>query len=242
MRRIKGVVTVITVAVAVGGTVAGCSSSSKSDAGGGGATATGQSTATTQPQATQSQSPTPSMAAAPSAATTSSAPAQASSSVGVSAQGVPTSIDPCKVVPQAEASTLAGASFGPGVAETDGTSKRCTYGGQTLNVFTVEAAQTTDATAAQAAWNAAEAQVKTELTQKVPPGVNLAVANTDVAGIGDKAAVISGTATFQGQTLGISGIYVLQGAKFFAFQDLKLGTPPSAAAMEAEAKTALGRI
>jgi hypothetical protein len=233
----RGVFAVVTVAVAVGGTVAGCSSS-KSGTQGGGATATGQASAT-QTQATPTQSPT--VAASSSAAATSSAP-PAAASASASVQGVPTSIDACQLVPQAEASALAGASFGPGVPETSGLSKRCTYGGQTLNIFTVEVAEATDAAAAQAAWNDAEAQVKAELTQKVPPGINLIVANTDVSGLGDKAAVISGTATIQGQTLGISGIYVLKGAKFFAFQDLKLGTPPTQAAMEAEAKVALGRL
>lgn len=238
MRRMRGVVAAVTVAVAVGGTVAGCSSSSKSGAQGGGATATGQASAT-QTQATQAQSPT--VAASSSAAATSPA-VQASASVTASAQGVPTSIDPCQLVPQAEASALAGASFGPGTSETAGLSKRCTYGGQTLNVFTVEVAEATDATAAQAAWDQAQAQVDAELKQKLPPGINIAVANTNVSGIGDKAAVLSGTATIQGQTIGISGIYVLKGAKFFAFQDLKLGTPPTQAAMEAEAKVALGRL
>lgn len=237
MRRMRGAVAAVTVAVAVGGTVAGCSSN-KSGAQGGGATATGQASAT-QTQATQSQSPT---VAASSSAPATTAAAEPTVSTSVSVPAVPTSIDPCKLVPQGEASALAGASFGPGVAETAGMSKRCTYGGQTLNIFTVEAAQAADAAAAQAAWNDAEAQVQAELTQKVPPGINLTVANTNVSGLGDKAAVISGTATIQGQTLGISGIYVLQGAKFFAFQDLKLGTPPTAAAMEAEAQLALGRL
>lgn len=238
MRRMRGVVVAVTTAVAVGATAAGCSSGS-SGAQGGGATTTGQVGAT-QTQATQTPSPTVAASPSPTASTPASQPAVAGGSV--SAQGVPTSIDPCQLVPQAEASALAGASFGPGVAENTGDSKRCTYGGQTLNIFTVEAAQATDAAAAQAAWNDAEAQVNAELTQKVPPGIHLIVANTNVPGLGDKAAVISGTATIQGETLGISGIYVLKGAKFFAFQDLKLGTPPTQAAMEAEAKVALGRI
>ena len=239
MRRMRGVFAVVTVAVALGGTVAGCSSSSKSGTQGGGATATGQASAT-QTQATQAQSPT--VAASSSAAATSSAPGPVAASGSATVQGVPTAIDPCQLIPQAEASALAGASFGPGTVETAGLSKRCTYGGQTLNVFTVEVAEAADATAAQAAWNEAQAQVDAELKQKLPPGINIAVANTNVSGIGDKAAVLSGTATIQGQTIGISGIYVLSGAKFFAFQDLKLGTPPTQAAMEAEAKVALGRI
>ena len=239
MRRMRGVVAAVTVAVAVGGTVAGCSTSSKSGAQGGGATATGQASAT-QTQATQTQSPAVAASSAP--AQTSPPPVAASASATASVPGVVPSVDPCQVVTEAEASTLAGASFGPGKSETAGLSKRCTYGGQTLNVFTVEVAQATDATTAQAAWDQAVAQVNAALKQQLPAGVTLTVGNTSVAGIGDKAAEISGTATIQGQTIGISGIYVLSGSRFFGFQDLKLGTPPTAAVMEAQALTSLGRI
>ncbi len=240
MRGTRGGAVAIAVAVMVGGMAASCSSSSKSGTQGGEATATGQVSVTQ----TQAPSPSPTVVTPPSqtvaAASTSAPPAVAGGSA--SAQGVTTSIDPCQVVTQAEASAIAGTSFGAGQAETAGLSKRCTYGAQTLNVFTVEAAQATDAAAAQAAWNDAAAEVNATLHQKLPPGVTLAVANTNVSGIGDKAALISGTATIQGRTFGISGIYVLKGAKFFAFQDFLLGTPPSGGVMEAQAQKALGRI
>ncbi len=51
-----------------------------------------------------------------------------------------------------EASTLAGATFGPGVESTtpDGGGKICTYGANTTNVFTVEVAQAKDIATAQA--------------------------------------------------------------------------------------------
>jgi hypothetical protein len=46
-----------------------------------------------------------------------------------------------------------------------------------------------------------------------------------------------------GQKIGISGIYLLKGATFLAFQDLLLGhNPPSSAPLQAEARTALGRV
>ncbi len=241
MRRMRGAVVAITVSVAVGGALAGCSSSSKTGAQGDAATASGQASVT-ETQSTQSQSPTVAASPSPTAAASTSAPPAPSAGVSASASGVVTSIDPCALVPQAEASALAGTSFGPGVAETAGLSKRCTYGGQTLNVFTVEAAQATDAATAQAAWDETETQVNAALKQQVPAGVNLTVGKTEVTGVGDKAAVISGTATVQGRTIGISGIYVLSGAKFFAFQDLRLGTPPTTAALVAEAQTAIGRL
>lgn len=238
MRRMTGAVAVLTAAAVGGSVLAGCSSSGKTGAQGGGATATAQASAS-QTQSAQTQAA--SVAPSPTVASTSASP-PASAGGSASAQGVATSLDPCQLVTQTEASALAGITFGPGQEETAGLSKRCTYGSQTLNVFTVETAEATDAPAAQAAWNEAEAQVNASLKQQLPPGVNVTVANTNVPGIGDKAAVISGTATIQGRTIGISGIYVLKGAKFFAFQDLLLGTPPSEAAMEAQAQKTLGRI
>jgi hypothetical protein len=53
----------------------------------------------------------------------------------------------------------------------------------------------------------------------------------------------SGSASVAGHKIGLSEIYLLKGATFLAFQDLLLGhNPPSSAAMQAEARTALGRV
>jgi hypothetical protein len=109
-------------------------------------------------------------------------------------------------------------------------------------VFTVEAAQASDSTSAQAAWDQTESEVNASLQQQLPPGIQATVKKTDVTGIGDRATVISATATIAGRTFGISGIYVLKGAEFFAFQDFLTGNPPGASALEAEAQTVLGRL
>src|SRR5262245_65717867 len=54
-----------------------------------------------------------------------------------SQSGAPSTIDPCELVTQQEASALAGTSFGPGKEESDGSNgqRRCIYGYQTKNVF-----------------------------------------------------------------------------------------------------------
>jgi hypothetical protein len=162
--------------------------------------------------------------------------------VAGSIAAVATALDPCKLVTQTEASALAGVSLGPGVESTADQTKICTYGGQTTNVFTVEVAQAADAAQAAAAFSQEEAQVKSYVQQKLPAGTNASLATSDITGLADKAATVSGMATFSGQTIGISGIYLLKGATFFAFQDLRLGSPPTAAALQAEATTALGRV
>jgi hypothetical protein len=173
--------------------------------------------------------------------TTSAAPPP-SVTASASLAGVATALDPCKLVTPAEASSIAGVSYGPGQESTAGLSKRCTYGYQTLNVFTVEVAQAASASAAQTAFTQTQAQVQTEVKQQLPSGINANMSTTNVSGLADNAAAVSGMATFNGVTLGISGIYVLKGATFFAFQDFRQGSPPTVAAMEAEAKTVLGRI
>ena len=204
--------------------------------------------------ATLSAPPVSVAAPAPVAATTAPASAPATSAISsppptvslppaVSATGVPTALDPCQLVTSAEASALAGTSFGTGTEQAGGDSKQCIYGSQTTNVFTVEVAQATDAATAQADWSQEEAQAQAALKQGVPAGISVAYDTADVAGIGDRAATVAAKATISGQQIAISGIYVLKGATFFAFQDLVLGkSAPTAAALEAEAQTTLGRL
>jgi len=236
MRRTTALVVATGLALAL----SACTSSSKTGADRTGGTAS-NSTSTT---ATASQSVAASagvVSPSPTAATTSAAPPPPTSG-SVSVAGAPTSLDPCKLVPAAEASSVAGVTFGPGQGSTAGVSKRCVYGAQTLNVFTVEVEQAADASTAQVAFTQAQAQAQAEVQQQLPPGINANFSTADVAGLADKAVTASGTATIGGQTLGISGIYVLKGATFFAFQDFRRGSPPTAAAMEAEAQMVLGRI
>src|ERR1700694_2508563 len=58
-------------------------------------------------------------------------------------------LDPCQLVTQQEASQLAGTTYGAGKKETlSSASSICTYGAQTLNVFTVLVAVAPDDTTA----------------------------------------------------------------------------------------------
>jgi hypothetical protein len=172
-----------------------------------------------------------------------SAPAQLTPSA--SAATTPVALDPCSIVTSAEASTLAGASFGAGREETTGGGgKTCVYGYQTLNVFTIVLAQASDPATAQAAYDQAKAQAQSQLSKGAPSGVKFTVNLEDASISGaDRASAATGTATLSGQTISISAVYVLKGAVFFSFSDLVLGhAAPALSAMEAQATTSAGRL
>jgi hypothetical protein len=64
-----------------------------------------------------------------------------------------------------------------------------------------------------------------------------------VPGLADRAATVYGSTSVAGHTIGFSGIYLLKGSTFLAFQDTLLGhDPPSAADMESEAQKAVARV
>jgi hypothetical protein len=157
------------------------------------------------------------------------------------ATAVPTSLDPCQLVTAQEASTLAGATFGAGKeSTTEGNAKICTYGAQTANVLNVYVVQAPDVATAQAAEAAGLAAAKAAAEQQAP-GVTFS--QTELADFADGALVISASATISGQTLAISGIYVLSGTTFFAITDVVLGQPaPTSDALQAQARVVLGRI
>ena len=154
---------------------------------------------------------------------------------------VPTSLDPCQLVTAQEASTLAGATFGAGKeSTTEGNAKICTYGAQTANVLNSYVVQAPDVATAQAAEAAGLAAAK-DAAEKQAPGVNFS--QTELANFADGALVISASATISGQTLAISGIYVLSGTTFFAITDVVLGqSAPTSDALQAQARVVLGRI
>ena len=171
----------------------------------------------------------------------SSCPSSSSSS---SASGVAvTHLDPCKLVTRAEASKLAGANLSAGKEESNNGSKSCAYGGQTTNVFTVEVVQGTSASEANAQWTEQQARAQEALKKSVPAGISVKLDTKQLSGLGDRAAAVQASTKIAGQTFSVSGIYVLKGATFFAFQDLALGRGPvSESDMKDEAKTVLGRI
>jgi hypothetical protein len=155
-------------------------------------------------------------------------------------------LDPCLLVTQQEASQLAGTTYAAGKKEAiSSASSMCTYGAQTLNVFTVEVAVALDATKAQADWAQEEAKAQAGLQQLVAEAggsVSLNAGDITLPGA-DKAATAIATANISGQTLNISAIYVLKGAVFFTFADLVAGKQaPTASAMAAQAQTVLTRV
>jgi uncharacterized protein DUF3558 len=175
-----------------------------------------------------------------SRSSTSSSPSSSSSSgSGVAV----THVDPCKLVTRAEASKLAGASLSAGKEQTNSGAKSCVYGGQTTNVFTVEVVQAASADVANAQWNAEQAQAQDVLKKAVPAGLNVQLDTSNLSGIGDRAAAVRASTKIAGQTFSVSGIYVLKGSTFFAFQDLAFGrASTSESDLKDEAKTVLGRI
>ena len=189
--------------------------------------------------------PTASTASTPTAAPT-AAPTAVPTPTPSLATAVPTSFDPCQLVTQSEASSLAGTSFGPGTEQTNsGNGKTCVYGAETLNVFTVNVAVASDAATAQADWATEEAEAKSALTKSVPPGVtlNYTLADANVTGADMSASAVV-SATFSGHTISESAIYLLVGPVFCGFGDLTVGTAaPSISALETEASNnVVGRM
>jgi hypothetical protein len=175
---------------------------------------------------TPSPDPTASEAASPEASTT-------------EATAVPTSIDPCKIVTVEEVNKLTGANFKAGKEETDTNNvKRCTYGEQGVS-FMVTAAVAPDVATAQKN----EADTRADLEANAP---GFPYKLTELPGFapGADAAIVEGSADFNGTTLSGVAIYVLRNTTFFALTDIStLGAKaPTAAQMEAQAKVTLDRV
>jgi hypothetical protein len=192
---------------------------------------------TTPPGSPAASEPAATATAAPTSTPATSSPAEGSAA--------PTALDPCQLVTAAEASALAGTSFGTGKEETtSGGAKICVYGSATTSVVQVIVAQAADAATAQANWAQEQAQAEAAIKQGVPSGVNFTLNVNDASVTGaDRAAVASAQATIGGVSVAISAIYVLKGATFFTFSDLGVGhAAASTSALEAQAVTTLGRI
>lgn len=172
--------------------------------------------------------------------------AQASSSPSAQAAASTTTLNPCQVVTQSEASQLTGTSYAAGTLDTSQAgSQICWYGAQTQNVFEVLVAQASSASAAQSGWDQQQSKVLSSLNKATNvPGVNLTVNISDTSITGANRAA-AGTMSFSisGHSLAGSAVYLLKGATFVAIVNLVLDhAAPAVAAMEAEAQTALGRV
>jgi hypothetical protein len=156
--------------------------------------------------------------------------------ITTSVQGRPSTLNPCELVTQQEASALANAAYGPGKPAGNNIRHECVYGAQTPNVLTVFVIQGASVNDAQAEWD----QLLSEAKQAAGQAANLVQLTPD-PGLADRAEWVDldlaqihvqgrGLAFLQGDT----GVYVI---------DLvRGGTAPSQAAMTAEAQTVLSRL
>ena len=177
---------------------------------------------------------------------TTSATGTPSASASPSSQATPATTDPCQLVTGAEASQLAGTSYGAGKEETtSGGGKVCWYGAQTVNVFEVIIAVASSPSAAQAQWDQEKSMVESQLQQATSePGLKVSfnIADTSIAGA-DRAAVGTFTESLGGHTISGTAVYLLKGSAFFAMTDLVLDHPaPTTDAMKAQAQVVIGRL
>ncbi len=146
-----------------------------------------------------------------------------------------TTLDPCELVTVDEASALAGTTFDPGEeSDTGSGGKKCVYGSETKNVFTVlvglassEAIARADEVAAEAALSSLAGKgLKFTEVKSFAPGADAAYFVGPLPG-----------------SLHAAAIYVLAGTTFFGFSDVVHGgAAPSLDDIEAQANVVLGRI
>jgi hypothetical protein len=152
----------------------------------------------------------------------------------------PASLDPCVLIDSQEASSYAGASFGPGEeSTTPGGGKICTYGSETANVFMVEVAQAPDVATVKAEKADFLATLQANAQQLASGGLTV----TELPAFADGATMGQLNTSVGGVAITGSAIGVLKGTIFFGFSDVvKGGAAPSPAAVQAEATTVLGRL
>ncbi|HZV25837.1 MAG TPA: hypothetical protein VFG00_06075 [Acidothermaceae bacterium] len=212
------------------------------------ATATAAATTAAAPAPATSESATPTPLPPPAATSAPASPSPTptptpSASASPTGSASPPNLDPCQLVTQSEASTLAGATFGPGREESTGGGKECVYGYQTLNVMDVIVAEAPDAKTARFVYAQELGEAQAKIASDLPAGVSVKLDTTNTAGIGDEASTITGSGSIQGQTISFTGIYVISGATFFTIGDLVLAkAPPTVTAIQDQAKVTLGRL
>jgi len=173
-------------------------------------------------------------------ASTSPAPSEAPpESPGPTA--VATTIDPCEVVPPAEASKLAGSTFGPTKATTMSNNGRlCAYAQEGV-MFNVMVTQAADAATAKAQ----EPAFKAEIEQQAAEGGLGDMKLTELPDFqpGVDAAVMTASTTVNGLPVNGIAFFALKNAVLLAITDVSFGgSAPKAGAIEDEAKVALGRL
>ena len=157
-------------------------------------------------------------------ASASPAPSTAASSAspsGGGGQATPSSIDPCSLLTQDEASTLMGKKLGAGVSTTADQLRVCTFKSGLTEVKLFVAPPAPDAKTAQDTWDAERAQVPANLP------VN------DVKNLFDRAAYGAGSAG----GISLSALFVIKGTTFF---DLYCGFPGCTEPASVTAATLIG--
>lgn len=156
--------------------------------------------------------------------------------VKLTESAAPTTLDPCQLVTQQEASSLAGVSFGPGKEGGNGLRKECIYGAETPNVLSVYVVTAASEGDAQAGWN----QLLSAAQQAAGQAAG-EIQLTSESGIGDRAewaelnlAQIDVQARGLAFQSGVTGVYIID--------VVRGGAAPSRDSLSSEAQTVLGRI
>jgi hypothetical protein len=158
--------------------------------------------------------------------------------VSLSAGGaVATTIDPCQLVTQGEASSLANAGFGPGRESGSKIRHECVYGAQTPNVLTVYVVQAASPAAAQAGWDTLLSEAQQFAGGEAAGHVTLTPDST----VGDRAEWVE----LDLSQIGVSarGLAFLKGAVGVYLIDLvKGGAAPTRQDLADQAQTVIGRL
>ncbi len=200
--------------------------------------ACGSSTASNSPVATVADTTTAAPTPTPQPTPTAAAPTSVVTATD-EPTGVPTSLEPCVVVPADEASALAGTTFAAGTpSTTSGNGKVCTYTA-TGNVMVVVLGVAPDVATAQGE----EQSMKDQLEQGVP-GVTFQL--TELPGFQDgvDAAIVTGSETVAGQSFSATAMYMLKGTTFLGISDVVVGAGQAMTsdAIKAQAPTFLDRL
>lgn len=188
-------------ALAVGVTMLACSLGGTASAS---PTAPAANQPTQQPEASLQPANTPSVGLQPPA-----------TSVG-------TALNPCDLVPQDEASTLANYAFDVGTVEDNPSGgSRCVYGSQTTNVMNVELAQAPDPATAQAYRDKFISDLQAQAAQLAAKGLVV----TQVPDFQDGAVQATINFTISGITISGSAFGFLKGANFVGISDVTRGQP-----------------
>jgi hypothetical protein len=115
---------------------------------------------------------------------------------------------------------------------------KCGYTSGTTQAFVI-LVQAASAVQAQATWDTDKASLKKEVQ-----AAGIEVSTSPVPGLADQAEAFVGSATINGVKNTMTGIFVLKGATIIGIGDLALknAKPATTAAVEAQAKTSLGRV